>query len=621
MGVEALDSDVGRGNTRKGVGDARLDGVVHRVGPLRHAIVAIGVLAVATLAGLGIIGGGDQGLLRPEHFDAKQVTVVPSGDDGVRIREVVDIDFGVHERRGYQRIVPNDFGAPVDVEASSPSADATVATVDFGRETRIRLGDPSVTFTGQHRYVLEYTLPGARISTGILALDVIGTDETFRTDRFDVVVTGFDLDATSCDVGDLRDIGGCSLERTGEGSYEVSFEPLDPGEGITVGGSIVGLVAPAVPALPDLPPENPSPPRPLGFVLLVLGGAAAAAVFVVARRVGSNEVRGRGAADVAFGDLPTPGPGDPVADIPTHRVPDSRLAEMATIEFAPPRGLEPWQGQVLLSERIGDETVSAWFSEMIARGAIDVEGDGDDLVLTPGRTTARLNAVDRHHLASLFGLSPRVALGTYDERFAALWKAIEASQTKMIAASGWWSSGTPGRSLLSLRSVLIVLAVVLVVGLAGTADAVAALDVGLLSSPVSAVLVGLLVVVGIAFLAYRTLLPSRTTTGSALTLRTESFRRFLEASEGRHVDWAWEHGLVREYSAWAVALGEADAWRRAIEASNVPDPDVALRGPLLVHVGASAFSSAHTAPSSSGGGGFGGGGVGGGGGGGSSGSW
>ena len=44
--------------------------------------------------------------------------------------------------------------------------------------------------------------------------------------------------------------------------------------------------------------------------------------------------------------------------------------------------------------------------------------------------------------------------------------------------------------------------------------------------------------------------------GSALALRTESFRRFLAASEGRHVQWAWEHGLLREYSAWAVALGD-----------------------------------------------------------------
>ena len=141
-----------------------------------------------------------------------------------------------------------------------------------------------------------------------------------------------------------------------------------------------------------------------------------------------------------------------------------------------------------------------------------------------------------------------------------------------------------------------------------------------LSSPWLAVIAGLLVPLVVAAIAYQPMFASRTATGSALALRSESFRRFLAASEGRHVDWAWQQGLVREYSAWAVALGAAEAWSKAVKASNIPDPQVALSGPLLLYSAGAAFSSSHTAPSSSGGGG-GGGGVGGGGGGGSSGSW
>jgi uncharacterized membrane protein len=134
-----------------------------------------------------------------------------------------------------------------------------------------------------------------------------------------------------------------------------------------------------------------------------------------------------------------------------------------------------------------------------------------------------------------------------------------------------------------------------------------------------AIAAGVLVPLLVALLAYQPMFASRSATGSALALRAESFRRFLAASEGRHVEWAWEQGLLREYSAWAVALGAADAWSDAVRSSNVPDPNIALAGPLVVHGHSSAFASAHTAPSSSGGGG--GGGVGGGGGGGSSGSW
>ena len=145
-----------------------------------------------------------------------------------------------------------------------------------------------------------------------------------------------------------------------------------------------------------------------------------------------------------------------------------------------------------------------------------------------------------------------------------------------------------------------------------------------LASPVLAAIAGLLVPLVVAAVVYRPMFASRTATGSALALRSESFRRFLAASEGKHVDWAWQHGLVREYSAWAVALGAAEAWWNAVEASNIPDPQASLSGPLLLYSASSSFSSSRTAPSSSagsGGGGFGGGGVGGGGGGGSSGSW
>ena len=84
-------------------------------------------------------------------------------------------------------------------------------------------------------------------------------------------------------------------------------------------------------------------------------------------------------------------------------------------------------------------------------------------------------------------------------------------------------------------------------------------------------------------LAYGSMVPSRTATGSALALRTESFRRFLASSEGKHVEWAWKHGVLREYSAWAVALGAADAWSQAISSSNIPDPSVAMSGPMLMH--------------------------------------
>src|SRR5690606_19525790 len=104
----------------------------------------------------------------------------------------------------------------------------------------------------------------------------------------------------------------------------------------------------------------------------------------------------------------------------------------------------------------------------------------------------------------------------------------------------------------------------------------------------------------VALAAYWRLVRSLSWRGSAVALRTESFRRFLHDSEAQHVEWAWQHGLLREYSAWAVALDEAEAWGDALARSAVPPVEQDVASSVMVPaVYASSFSSTHTAPSSS----------------------
>ena len=593
----------------------------------QHVLVGLSIVVMALLAGFGLIGAGDESLLRPEHFDAKQVTVWPDGSNGVRIREVVDVDFGLNARHGYQRIVTNSYGEPVDVVASSPDANADVTVVPAGAETRIRIGDTDLTFTDRHRYILEYTLPEAQLPGGVLALDIIGNEETFETERFEIVLTGFDFDGVECDTGAYGAFGGCEFVRDGAGNQVAVIAPLDPGDGITVGGRFTTM-EPTLPPVPDAPGAIPDTLRPLGLAMIPLGILAAGIVFFVGRSYGSNDVAGAGgrggggAADAAFGDLPVPGSAAAAAS--TYRVSDSRLAQMAAIEFSPPRGLEPWQGAVLLGEEIDDGTVTAWFSEMIAIGTLVMTDHDGEMILTRGTDDAGMTAVDQANLQRLFATSDEVELGTYDPAFTATWNAIKREQQSFIRAAGWWSRGGPG-GVATAPLVIIALSAVIVFGIAAFGVFVVSSSSvfwRLAASPQLAVVAGFIVPLVVAAFAYRRMFASRTATGSALALRSESFRRFLVASEGKHVEWAWEHGLLREYSAWAVALDAAPAWTRAVESSNIPDPQVALGGPLLAYTAASSFHSTHTAPSSSGGGGGGGGGgVGSGGGGGSSGSW
>jgi uncharacterized membrane protein YgcG len=588
------------------------------LGTWRHAVVAVSVLGGSALALAGLIGTD-----RSEVFDSKQLTITPTGDDGLRIREVVDQDFGRHDRHGYERTIPNDFGVPTDIEASSPDAPADL-TVDAlaGDETRIRIGDPDTTVSGQHRYVLSYTLPAARLSSGELALDLIGNDETVDTEHFEIVVTGLELDDPLCNVGSFGASGGCTLERDGE-TYRAEISPLDAGDGVTIGAAIAGRTTPVdvpEPALPDRRSDNTVA---VAAAMVPLGVLSAGGVYAWARRRGRNEVYAGGAADAAYGGAPFPPPGSPPPAV--RLVPDEELGRLATTEFVPPKGIEPWQGAVLLREEIDDDTVSAWMSGHAARDVITISKDGDDnVVLAAGPHLADASPADAAILRALFDGSPSITLDGYDKDFAAAWRAVRAEVERSIAGSGFWKRLPPSAGGCSARlsfPLLIVAGAWLFIGAGSLATAL----LGWISGPVGALLFGIVVPALAAFAMYRSLLPARTASGSALALRTESFRRFLAASEGRHVEWAWSHGLLREYSAWAVALGAASTWERAMEASSVPPTELSS-GPLLVYSMGSSFAGGRTAPSSGGsggysGGGFSGGSVGGGGGGGSSGSW
>ncbi len=599
----------------------------------RHGIVGVAVAGSAVLAGTGVIGSD----ARDERFESKQVVVTPAGGDAIRITEIVDIDFGDEERRGYQRIVPNDFGEPTDVTAFSSDAPDDVDVAPLGSETRIRVGDPDVTTTGQHRYELAYTLPEARVTSGQLALDVIAPGEELATERFEIVVDGFRLDDPQCNVGALGAEGGCDLREVADGTYRAEIEPLEAGDGITIGGTIVEVVEPIDVAAPALPERITEDSRlPLAVSMVPLGLASGGAVYLWSRRRGRNEVFAGGAADAAYGTptprrdpgaaLPPPSlgvaPVAPAEPRPVRLVADERLGDLATTEFVPPTGIHPWQGAVLVAERIDEGVVGTWFSGLAARDVLTIErNEDDDVVLGRGPRYDTASADERAVLDPLFGGRGDVTLNSYDKDFATAWRNVRTMQGRAIAASGWWKHDPPKPGGSGGRRWLLF--VVLAVWITIAAGSVVGAVLGALGSPIAAIAFGIVVpgVVGLA--AYQTLRPARSATGSALALRTESFRRFLVASEGRHVEWAWSKGLLREYSAWAVALGAASAWKRALSASSVP-PTEYVSGPLLVYTMGPSFSSAHTAPSSSGGGGgggFSGGSVGGGGGGGSSGSW
>ncbi|MBI4885274.1 MAG: hypothetical protein HY826_14600, partial [Actinobacteria bacterium] len=289
----------------------------------RRLAIGGSLLIAPGLAVVGLLGGG----IEDERFEAKQIVVEPNGADGVRIIEVVDDDFGTVQRHGYERLVPNDFGVPEDVVAFSPDAADSVSVANEGSITRIRVGDPDITYTGQHRYVLAYTLPNAQISTGQLALDIADNETSLETGRMEIVVVGFDLQDPLCNVGDFGDSGGCELVREGD-VYRAVIEPLAPHVGVTIGGTITATYPPTDVAAPAIPKRREDKSTQWAIGLGGVGLLAAAGGFFAARRLGRNEVGGGGATDAAFAG--TSKVVAATASLPTRLVSDAQLDDMAT---------------------------------------------------------------------------------------------------------------------------------------------------------------------------------------------------------------------------------------------------------------------------------------------------
>ncbi|MGY1807735.1 DUF2207 domain-containing protein [Blastococcus sp. SYSU D00669] len=570
------------GNRRR----RRIDAVV--------LVVLLGLVALATLLATRVASG--------ERVARLWVGAVVAADGSARVVEVVDYDFGANDRHGIYRSIP-DLREEDPVEVSSPTApDEFELRTTYG--AYLQIGDPFETVSGQHRYVVEYTLEDVVSPEGELAWDAVGSDWDVPIVEAEVhVVAATELTDGVCVAGRYASTDPCPLREEAPGHLVAEAADLDVGEGVTVsavpGAALTGAAAlPGAPAVVEPDGTGVLAPAALFTGIVLLCGLVVAWLL---RRAGREHVPTVGIPSLA-------GPGEQA------RIDLDELAAHAGPSSALPEGLGPAQGGVLRDGYVFGRHQAAWLVEAAVDGDLDIRPG------TTERTSVLVRLRDDGPRAPLLDLAfrgrRRLTLGTYDQDFAAFWKALARDLRTWRRTSGLVDVRAERRARWTRWTASLAGLAGIGITWWGAAVAAHAADRGLLLTAVGGVLAGVGLSTAVRGWELRVLTPQ----GATAWLRTESLRLFLASGSGTAVDEVGDE--LGRYTAWAVALGVSDRWKQLaslVGARTGAGPDVlhlTTLGPTFV----SGCSAASTAPSSSGGG-SGGGSVGGGSGGGGGGSW
>jgi uncharacterized membrane protein YgcG len=509
------------------------------------------LLAIAGLL-VGGVAAASAAIWDSERVSGLWAGAELAGDGSASIVEVIDYDFGILRRHGIFRDVPGlPHGGVVQVSSATAPDDALVD--GSSPSTRIRIGDPLRTISGRHRYRIRYLLDRVAVDRR-LAWDAVGTEWPVPIGDVRVdVVAPFEFLDPRCVQGVAGSTTPCRVAQPEPGHLVVRLRALPAGQGATLYAA-GGRELAAAPRLPvpasGRPADTTSGVLPAGLLATAVALAGAGSMSRLLRRAGRERVAGGGAADAAWG-----GTGE-------RRVDTADLASLATIEFTPPAELTAAQGGVLLAEGVRDEHRMAWLLGAAIDGYIDIEGER--LAITLVRRARHDGSPTAAIVDTAFGGSAaageRLTLGSYNPSFAIAWRRIGDELDAWHRTSDLWDPAGDFRRQLARKLGAVAALGGLAVAAVGGAGANLWGWVWLAVLGWGALLAG----AGVAMLLRCWELRMRTPEGSGLWLRVESFRRFLAASEAHHADEAARRGVLREYTAWAVALGELYRWSRAV---------------------------------------------------------
>jgi hypothetical protein len=512
---------------------------------LDMVLLLIGALLVGGAAALGAAVG-----------DGERITGLWAGaaigsDGRAGIVEVIDYDFGMHHRHGIFRDVPG-LSSDAQVAVSSATAPSDMTLANMGYAERIRIGDPGRTITGRHRYKLAYPLDNVA-PQGRLAWDAVGTQWPVGIGNVQVhVVAPFEFDQVRCVQGQAGAQRPCDITQPEPGHLVATISTLPARQGATLYAAAGRrLDAPRLSVPSSGRPADATSGAPLAGLVAAAAALVASALtsWLVVRAGREHVVRG-GRADAGWAGTAI-----------QARVDAAKLGSLASVEFSPPAELTAAQGGIVLAEAAGQNQKVAWLIGAATDGYLDIEQVGQEVTLV--RWPRQDESSVSRTLDTVFDGRERLTLGTYDPSFAAAWREIGEELAAWQRTGGLWDPASDlHRKLAWVLGAVVAVGGLAIAGLGGAAASrwswawLALVAWG-----------GLLAGAGLAALVRGWELRVRTPLGCELWLRVESFRRFLAGPDAHHLEEAANRGVLGQFTAWAVAVGEIDHWSRLVAAS------------------------------------------------------
>lgn len=569
-------------------------------------------------------------------FDV-QLAVQANSD--VLVTEDIAVDFGSQRKHGIYRDIPvrNGYDATrerlIHIEDArvegDPGTPADLAVMDMGPMVRLRIGSPSQTLSGAHRYRLTYRVVGVMNSFQTheeLYWNVTGSQWSVPIERASVRITGpAEVTRIACYRGPTGSREQCPQADTRTHQGRASTGSLEPGQGMTVVVAFPsGSVQVPPPELVTIPREPEHPTAHLGYSLKAQ--APGTLDFVIALLLSGLIVAG-------------------LVWLYPRRVRDEPARERVRhgFEAQPPGGLRPALLSLLVHKRVGERDIAATLVDLAVRGYLSIEQQprswlfgGGNWLLTrryrrEGPDDPPLAEYERVLLASLFATGESVLTAELKGHFASEYKQVRELIYEAPEAEDWFSDRPD-----HVRTGWGLLALGMLFG--GLLPTLAAWSVGRFDLAVrfAPLVPGGLVMGGLVLR-----MPRRTPEGSATLLRALDFRTFILTAEKRRAELSAQPQLFTELLPYAIALGVEDAWARVFSGLSTQALTRTPYGIWFVAAAGSTFLNASalsdavssfgsyvggalsSTPASSGSSGFGGGGgfSGGGGGGGGGGGW